>query len=146
MVDEGMVVREALEAQSARYCAVSATLADIQRLMKLAEEVDARIEAGPFDEHTTELDQRFHLAVAEAAGFARLGEEIERWVVVMNWAELFIGRTRRGEGERHVEVVRAIATGDPDAADRQMRQHVLHPWQEMKWEVHETAAAKLAVG
>lgn len=144
MIDEGMIVREALEAQSARYCAMSATPEDIQRLMALAEQVDARFEAGlGADELTIELDERFHVAVAEVAGRARLCEEIERWKVVMTWAQLFV-KDKIGKSESHVEVVRAIATGDPDVADRQMRKHVLHPWRERKWEVQEAAAAALA--
>ncbi len=146
MIDEGMIVREGLEAQSARCCAVSATPMGIQRLMKLAEELDGRVEAGlDADDLTTELDERFHLMVAETAGCGWLREEIKRWTVVMTWAGRFIGNLKT-KGESHVEVVRAIATGDPDAAGRQMRQHILHPWQEMKWEVHETATPKSAVG
>ena len=144
LVEEGMIIREALEALTARYCAMRATPEDIVKLMKLAEEVDARFEAGlVLDGLTTELDERFHVMVAEVAGYARLREEIERWKVAMSWAQLSLSALngRMWRSESHAEVVRAMASGDPDAAERQMRQHVLHPWLDWKQEIFGSDAA-----
>ena len=139
MVDGGMIVREGLEAQSARRAAVAATPEDIQRLRHLAEQIDARVEAGLVtDPITAELDMRFHRLVAEVSGSPQLLQEIERWKVVMDWARLCLGGKSR-QVERHVKVVDAIASGDPDFAERQMRYHVLHPWEEIKWEMDDAS-------
>jgi len=135
MIDGGMAVREALEVQSARLAALRATSDDISSLRRLAEEIDSRVKSGlASDDITTELDGRFHISIASLSGSPQLVQEIERWKVVMDWARMFMGnRVAPGRGESHVAVVDAIATGDPEAAERQMRQHVLHPWQEQKW-------------
>jgi len=141
MIDGAMVVREALEAQSARCCALRAKPEDIEKLRALAEQVDARVAAGlGSDEITSEIDARFHAAIAEVSGSAQLCHEVERWKVVMEWARIFMG-AKRLAGESHLKLVEAIASGDADFAERQMRRHVLHPWQEEKWKVSGSGTA-----
>ena len=139
IIDGGLVVRAALEAESARRAAESATPEDIRKLRDLAEEIDRRADAGlAFAALSTELDGRFHLAIAQLSGSEQLCEEIERWKVVMDWVRLYVRRTG-WVAERHTKLVDAIASGDADFAERQMRHHVLHPWQEEKWTVGDPA-------
>ena len=104
--------------------------------MKIAEQIDARFDAGKIDEFPTELDERFHVMLAETARHPRLREEIERWKVEMTWAQLSTGLSKANawKGESHVKLVRAVATGDPDIAEKQMRQHIQHPWLDWKQE------------
>ena len=135
IIDGGMVVREGLEAQSARCCALHAKPEQIEVLRGLAEQIDGRVSADlGSDDITSELDGRFHVAIAEVSGSAQLCREIERWKVVMEWARMYMGAARMG-GESHLKLVEAIASGDAEFAERQMRRHVLHPWQEEKWKV-----------
>ena len=137
VVDGGMVVREALEGQSARLATLAAKPQDIEKICGLAEQIDARVDAGlSIDEVTIELDRRFHRLIATLSGSPQLLAEVERWQIVMDWARLCLRKQSRGI-ESHVTVAEAIASGDPDFAERRMRHHILHPWQEMKWEIEE---------
>jgi len=144
MIDDATVVRVALEAESARRAAESATPDDIRKLRELAEEIDGHAEAGgPRSPRYTELESRFHLAVAQLSGSLELCEEIERWKVILDWKRLYVRRNEgRWKGESHVKLVNAIASGDADFAERQMRHHILHPWQEVKWTEEETPLAE----
>lgn len=141
LVEEGMMVREALESQSARHAASRATEEDIKRLRSLAEQIDARVGAGlVHDEITSDLDRQLHLMIADVAGSSLLQVEIGRWKIVMSWAQLCLGG-ESGRIESHVKLVDAIASGDADFADRQMRRHIRYPWAEIK-----SHAEKLADG
>jgi DNA-binding GntR family transcriptional regulator len=138
MIDGILTVREALEVQSARCCAENAHTEDVDRLMKLAQQLDSSVQQELYDDLlTSELDARLHLEMAEVSGSSQLCEEVERWKVVMEWAHIYVrmrGGAKNRHGESHVELIKAIGTGDPDVAERQMRRHVRHPWDEVKWE------------
>jgi DNA-binding GntR family transcriptional regulator len=135
MIDGALIVREALEAQSARLCAENATAQELEHLKLLAEQLDNSItlEQGKVRSVlTAELDERYHQDIAAVSGSQQLCEEISRWGVVMSWARLYIG-VKRSQSESHVELTQAIATGDLDFAERQMRRHVRYPWDDIKW-------------
>ena len=124
MIDGGILVREALECQSARLCALAATPSDIDELMRLAGDVDAHFEMNQErDALTRELDQRLHGAIARVTGIPQLAREVKRWTVVHDWAHSFF-RDAAGEWQSHVALVEGIASGDPDVAERQMREHI----------------------
>jgi len=131
-VDDLSIVREALEVESARRCALAIKPVGVQKLRMMALDVDRRIELKlENDPFTIELDGRFHYAIAEIAGSRTLCEEIERWRVVMTWACMYMKNfTQRAQS--HVKVVDAIATGDPRIAEEEMREHVRHPWKDLK--------------
>ena len=139
LVDEGMMVREALEAQAARHAAVKATEEDIKKLGYLAEQIDARVSAGLSpDEITSDLDRQLHLMIADLAGSSLLRLEIDRWKIVMNWGQLCLGGAKR-EIESHVKLVDAIARADADFAERQMRRHIRYPWEAIKSDVEKAS-------
>ena len=144
MIDSATVVRVALEAESARRATESATPDDIRKLRELAEEIDGH--SGPGEQRTAlyvELESRFHLAMAQLSGSRELCEEIERWKVVLNWKRLYLRDSHSlWRGESHVKLANAIASGDADFAERQMRYHILHPWQKEKCSVEEAPAAQ----
>ena len=150
-IEEGMVVREALECQSARCCAQAATPEDVERLRKLAQQIDIGNEQGlGSDPLMTELDGRLHMAIAELSGSPQLCEEIERWKVVMDWSGVFLAvrsaSSERPPGSSHVELIEAIATGDADFAERQMRRHIHHPWDDVTLLADDASGMKVADG
>ena len=145
MIDGGMVVREALEVQSARLCAQLAGANDIERLRKLALQIDALAQELAGDSLVGDLDGRLHMTIAEVSGSLQLCEELERWKVVMDWAGLYLREryeaAARPQGDSHVELINAIATGEAEFAERQMRRHVHYPWDDVKWHDEEKQAS-----
>ena len=117
------IVREALESDSARLCAQNATRGDVERLFRIVERFELAVaDSTPAEE--VELERGFHLAVAEIGGCAELQEEIERWLTALI---VSIRMTLGRPGPRvhpHRGIVEAIASGDPDLAEKAMREHV----------------------
>jgi len=112
------ILREALESESARRCAVAAGPEEIERLRELAEQLDVLMMKGGA-RVAREFEWRFHGGVASVAGCPVLHDEIVRALVVLQSSI---------EGDvnpkMHKELVEAIATGDRDTAEEAMRQHV----------------------
>jgi len=144
LIDGATAVRVALEAESARRATKAATPDDIKKLRELAEEIDGHSAPGGLRTALyTELESRFHLALAQLSGSRELCEEIERWKVVLDWKRLYLRHSHScWGGESHVKLANAIASGDADFAERQMRYHILHPWEHEKRSVEEAPAAQ----
>lgn len=126
------VVREALEAQSARLCCERATFQQRVELRRMAEHLDtlyARSAAGArdmtFESVVHQNHMALHLQIAENAGCPELKETIERnQVLIYNWF-YDVAVERRVLPERfHRDLVDAITGDDPRAADEAMRAHV----------------------
>jgi len=131
-IDNAIMVRAALEVESARQASQKAGPEDIKNLMDLGREIDSRYADGLRETGlSTELDSRFHLAIAQLSGSECLCREIERWKVVLDWKRLYVDGGRWA-AQSHVKVAEAIASGDADFAERQMRRHILYPWQDVK--------------
>ena len=131
-IDSALTVRAALEVESARQASQRAAPEDVGSLRDLAGEIDNRYASGLRDTVlSVELDSRFHLALARLSESEHLCREIERWKVVLDWKRLYI-KDNHAPGESHMKLVDAIASGDADFAERQMRRHVLHPWQDVR--------------
>ena len=116
-INQVCVVREALESESARLCAQTAGVEDIAHLRSIAEELELLLRDAGKD--PLELEWRFHASVAGITGCHLLRQEIERTLVVR-----FVETTPFGLGIPHGVVVDAIAAGDPDEAERVMRDHL----------------------
>jgi len=120
-LNEIYIVREALESDSVRLCAQKAAAEEIERLRRLADRLD-----GPDRDvsrrEDADLEKGFHVAIAETAGFEALAKEIEGWITVLLMAIRETGFC--AEVGTHRQVVDAIATGDPDRAERTMRDHI----------------------
>jgi|SRR5579875_343452 len=127
------VVREALESQAARLCAVHATAGERVELRRLGAEIDDL-----FSENAAENDQnlnrRFnrhrrhlelHIRIAECARCETLWKAIERnQVLLFNFLyDVASNRTFLPPGF-HSELVEPIVRGDPERADAVMREHV----------------------
>lgn len=127
------IVREALECQAARLCAVHATAAERVELRTLAVELDRRFsESGSvtlkdrnklYDLHTKHV--HLHTRIADAARCQTLWQAIERnHVLLFNFLyDVAAQRTVLPPGF-HTELVEPIVRGDPEKADAAMRLHV----------------------
>jgi DNA-binding GntR family transcriptional regulator len=125
------IVREALEAQSARLCSTHATMKERVDLVRLAEQLDTlydRFGRGGDSElqyvvHTLHFE--LHMRIAEYARCEELKDAIEKnQVLIYNWF-FDIARNRRNlPAGFHAELLRAVTGSDPLTADDAMRKHV----------------------
>jgi len=118
-LDELLETRMLLEVPLAGLAAQRASVEDIARLdALLAEAVDLQV-----------LDRRLHELVAEIAG-NRLAGAFMTWVVEVLQPSLFplVAPALVDEVivDHHRDIVRAIERGDPVAAERAMREHLVY--------------------
>jgi len=124
------VVREALEAQSARLCCERATFEERLELRRMAEQLDtlyAHAESAHADfqfvvqTHHLEL----HMRIAQHGRCKELREAIEKnHVLIYNWF-LDVAAKRRSLPPRfHSDLLQQITASDVQAADDAMRAHV----------------------
>jgi len=124
------VVREALEAQSARLCCERATFEERLELRRMAEQLDtlfARAESADtefqFVVHTHHHE--LHLRIAEFARCRELKQAIEKnHVLIYNWFYDVAAERRSLPPHFHADLVKHITGGDIPAADEAMRRHV----------------------
>jgi DNA-binding GntR family transcriptional regulator len=125
------VVREALEAQSARLCCMHATMKERLDLRRMAEQLDTLYVRFQDDDdlelqfvvHTHHFE--LHMRIAEYARCPELHHAIEmNNVLVHNWFfDIAVGRRALPLGF-HSQLMQAITGVDPLAADESMRAHV----------------------
>jgi GntR family transcriptional regulator, rspAB operon transcriptional repressor len=134
-IRERYEVREALESQSARLFAQRASGADRRELLEKAEQMDAlfnRCFAGGDNDReflfaVHRFHTQFHLRIAECTGCQALCKAIERNnVLTFNWLYDVAARRPPLPPRFHRDLMDSINSGDPETADRAMRQHVRH--------------------
>ena len=125
------VVREALEAQSARLCCAHATAKERMELLRLAKQLDTLYDRFGKDDdaelqyvvHTLHFE--LHMRIAEYARCPELKEVIEmNQVLIYNWFFDIAANRRSLPADFHVRLLQAITGSDPLAADEAMRAHV----------------------
>lgn len=125
------IVREALEAQSARLCCVQATMKERLELLRMAEQLDTLYDRFGRD-HDSELlfvvhthHFELHMRIAEHAHCPELKDAIEmNQVLIYNWFfDVATERHLLPQGF-HVQLLQAVTGSDPLAADEAMRSHV----------------------
>lgn len=119
-------LREAIECQAVRILAENLDEDDEERLRRLAQKLDAsRYDEGR-EQETWELHHAFHLAIAEATGFNSLSDALRRCNLFSLLVRAVVAQRRRSElpPDWHMRLVDAIASGDSDRAEVQMRIHV----------------------
>lgn len=133
-------VREAIESQAARLVAARADNAVLVELGSMAEHLD-RIEAEAvqsanppsallFDLRRDHMS--FHLRVAEFSGCPMLCDILSKnQILTFNWFYDHLFGRRPLPPRWHGGLVAAIATRDPETADRAMRTHVRHRMDEV---------------
>ena len=143
-------LREALESQSARLFAERATRAERTEIRRLAREVDtlfARLAAESdklafrFVVHTTHV--QFHMRIAELAGSSLLRQMMDRkHVLILNWLFDVVGRRTPLPSHFHASLADALTSGDPGAADAEMREHVRYGLKEIAGRIGALAASE----
>ena len=126
-VDDDLMLREALECQSARLCAEKATAESIDRLMKRAVQVDRFIRADTPDPSLgNQIHLEFHLELGKLSGHAIFSDLLKRvWFQrYMSLNSLKAIRFHPIPDGWHQILVRKLSKGDPDEAERAMREHV----------------------
>lgn len=126
---ELLVVREAIEGMSARYAAVNATTAELQRLERLLDrhEKDPAVQEGRgYFQGRGDLD--FHFQIAQASRNSRLHAFTcgPLYSVLRLYRHRFSatpGRSLKALSE-HMAIVAALKARDPDAAEAEMRAHI----------------------
>jgi len=123
---EALVARRALEAANVRKAVEHATASQILEFRALIER-QREVAAGGDLARFHRVDEEFHAAFAEAAGYRGIWELIKQVKVqVDRYRQLTLpqeGRTQMIIDE-HTAVVDAMAAGDADAAVRAMEEHL----------------------
>jgi DNA-binding GntR family transcriptional regulator len=125
-VREILEVRELLECGAARRAAERIDGAGIARLRDTAARCAALYGDESRKKEMLDLDNEFHLQVAEASGNSSLLAEIvrcKRRVILMQWMMMtpgVMGKAYAG----HLEVIGALERRDPEAAEARMRDHI----------------------
>jgi DNA-binding GntR family transcriptional regulator len=125
---EVLTLRAVLEG----YCAalVSAQLTDntLKPLEKLVDQMQAAADAGDLA-RTTLLDARFHETLYGICSHGLLRETLgrlnQRMMLSVAFVDLLQEADLRGIADNHVPLLEAIASGQPDLAEREARKHVL---------------------
>lgn len=125
------VVREALEAQSARLCCTQATMKERMELLRMAEQLDTLYEQFGREAnsdlqylvHTHHFE--LHMRIAEFARCPELKEAIEKnQVLIYNWFFDLAAQRRSLPSGFHKQLLQAVTGSDPRKADEAMRSHV----------------------
>jgi GntR family transcriptional regulator, transcriptional repressor for pyruvate dehydrogenase complex len=122
-VAELLDFREALEPPIAARAAERATAADVQTLQRITAELES--ETDP--ERAADLDARFHHAIALATRNHVLVKLVETSMEVLNQTRrrnLQTPERRRLSRDAHRAILAAIETGDAEAAERAMTDHI----------------------
>jgi len=125
------IVREALEAQSARLCCAHATMKERAELIRLARQLDTLYDRFGLDNdselqyivHTFHFE--LHMRIAEYARCPELKEAIEmNQVLIYNWFFDVAEKRQLLPTGFHSRLMQAVTGSEPIAADEAMRSHV----------------------
>lgn len=117
------VVREAIEAMAARFCALFATEEEVAILLVRSRKLERRYERGEWAEQE---EQDFHRGVV-AFSHTPFLEHLHRGAMVLRSTfrqHLIQGRDIRDMVGLHRPVMEAIEKRDADAAEKAMRDHI----------------------
>jgi DNA-binding FadR family transcriptional regulator len=113
------------EVQMVRLAASRATPADVARLAVQHRAHEATLaDPGQFLHH----DMLFHREIAAITGnsiFPGLSEALMRWLAEFHTSLVRLPGAERQTLAEHGRILAAVAAGDPDAAERAMRDHIL---------------------
>lgn len=119
-------VRAGLEAQSVRLASLRRGDSEAGDIANLAQSSFDAVRDGDVTAFR-ELDRRFHLAIADAAGNARLGSLVRDYVDLV--ATLRLRDVPQVDNslecaQHHVSIAAAITERTPDAAEQRLREHL----------------------
>jgi len=125
-VVETFQLREILECGAARLAASHITGPQLTELRRIAEDCDALAGVPAQKKAKLDLDNQFHLKLAEAGGNAQLAHEIariNRRVRAIQWLKLDPPTLKQAHPE-HLKVLAALEKHDPDGAEAAMKGHL----------------------
>jgi DNA-binding GntR family transcriptional regulator len=123
---ETFQLREILECGAARLAAKNIQPAQLAELRKVAEQCDSLADNPAQKKAKLDLDNQFHLLVAEASGNTLLRHEIARCnrrVRAIQWLKLDPPTMKQGHPE-HLKVIAALEKKDSEGAEAAMRAHL----------------------
>ena len=125
-VEEVFALRVTLEGLGARLAARNRSLEDLHEIEGLLERAHAEADEHDWD-WEADVNDRFHLLIPEAGGAIELARLL---APLLRHSERFLMMFRVDLGLRqvehsHLEMVRRIAAGDQDGAERAVHAHLL---------------------
>jgi DNA-binding GntR family transcriptional regulator len=137
-VRESYQVRAALESQSARMFAATATTRQRRELARRANQIDRLFQQLARSQGDSEFQYlvhrehaQLHLFIAECADCSLLFGMIEKnQVLIRNWVYDVAAKRRALPKSFHRDLSATLIAGDPEAADRAMRSHVQYGLEE----------------
>ena len=124
------LLREAVECQVARILATSHSADHAELLMRMAVRLDELVAARNLEGDFLPWDHEIHSKMAEFTGSKSLMRALTRinlFRLMQKTREHIILRRVGLPDDLHSRLVRAILTGDPDAAEKAMREHIFQP-------------------
>jgi DNA-binding GntR family transcriptional regulator len=121
------VVREVLEGLAARLATERVDAAGVRKLRQILEAHEKVVSSGDEASHI-QFDMAYHRFIRELAGNPHLSDLLNK---IQGKAHLALHQLWRGEEgprlavEEHKRILDAIAGGDPDAAERAARAHIV---------------------
>lgn len=126
-IENDLMMREAIECQTARTCAEKADASTLERLATEAVKVDRYMAVDTPDRKLGDrLHLAFHLNIARACGYPIFVDELQR-VWFQRYMQLSFFKAVNClpiPNDWHQSLVRVIASRDADQAERRMREHV----------------------
>ena len=122
-------LREAIECHVVRILTKIVTPAQVDSLLRFGEELDSMALADHGSVEFWEKHGEFHLMLAELTGCDSLVESLRKTslFILLQTAHMAV-RLTSGPPENHAEIVNAIASSDPDFAEKVMREHIERYW------------------
>ena len=126
-IENDLMMREAIECQTARICAETAPESTFARLAEKARKVDRYMAVDTPDRKLgDQLHLSFHLEIAQVCGYPIFVQELER-VWFQRYMQLSFFKAVNClpiPPDWHQSLVKVIRSRDPDAAEQRMREHV----------------------
>lgn len=126
-IENDLMMREAVECQTARTCAEKASSAALAKLLKKAAKVDQYMAVDTPDRKLGDrLHFEFHLEIAQACGYPIFVQELQR-VWFQRYMQLSFFKAVNClpiPSDWHQSLINVIGERDPDRAERHMRDHV----------------------
>jgi DNA-binding GntR family transcriptional regulator len=126
-LDHIFQIRAHVEGLSARAAAESASLADIDRLDRIATTLKEHAEAGRLD-RVYHLNAEYHSTLNNLAGSAVIPSTVSSLIhatVLLKTLHAFDDAAMRRSVNHHLEIVAALRARDPDWAEAVMHAHLL---------------------
>lgn len=129
-VEEGMIVREALETRAAAIAAEKISASD---LATLQQETDRMADAARRGDNRTfiEADDRFHRTLVDASAFSHIGMIIEQVNAQLDRIRYLSANVPERPGasvDEHCRLIGRLAARDPDGSAKAVQAHLTASW------------------